>query len=280
MCRVYLYDIVLTQDWGFSMLSERHTIRLCIVQNRKKPCGRTSDLVSERSQFASLLFHAKRDILLLWCALAPRKIGYLRRSIMNLKIRRICFALLGIYLVLSAILTYAIQAPIFFYEMTFCSNLLNGVAYIIGAVLLHKKKNLPDIIFLIPAMAIALTFLISVGCTLMGMHFNFEGGFFPLHVINPILVFIFYFFFHDRKKFSIKDTLLSPLMINLYLIFDYIFFKSTGHFIYGILGNNDMGFPTYLLIFIITYAVIGAMGALTCFLQSILRKKNNSSLYE
>lgn len=109
--------------------------------------------------------------------------------------------------------------------------------------------------------AVGLLFLITVGCTVFSLaHFNFSGGMFFLHIVNPILCIGFYFLVESQRKFNLIEIVLSPIFVMGYLLFDYIRFLFVGSFVYGLFPAENMSLLNALTIGVVTYILIGILG--------------------
>lgn len=195
-------------------------------------------------------------------------------------------AMLGILLTETALVSY-IPTPEYMCELTFLSNLLGGVLFLVDALFrflrLKDTANVeaddrceskaaslspvPGILFLIHNTTLSLVFIVTVGGTLSGLaHFNFDGGFFMLHAVNPILVMVFYLVAIGREKRSFRELLWSPAMMCAFLVWDYARYLVCGKPIYGIFPEEGMHFPWQLVILIATYAAAFAWAAFIYFL--------------
>lgn len=187
--------------------------------------------------------------------------------------------IVGLLLLVSALYTYIPQVQ-YIYELTFISNIAGAAVFIADAVVgIVMHKELPRVLFLTEAVTIGIVFLVSVGGTLSGLaHFNFSGGMFFLHVINPLLVIVSYLFFKGEKDVKRSSVLLAPAFVMLYLVFDYIRFRFTGSFVYGLFPNEEMSLITALLIGLAAYLVLTVLGfALYMGGRSIQKKKSYQS---
>ncbi|MCQ4022508.1 MULTISPECIES: hypothetical protein [unclassified Ruminococcus] len=169
--------------------------------------------------------------------------------------------IIGIIMMVSVLCAY-IPQPQYMCEMTFWSNMAGAVLFLSAYVLEKvKHKKLPHILYLTETVTISIVFLISVVGTLSGIaHFNFSGGMFFCHVINPILVFLYYVFLWGERKFRIADLALSPMFLLAYLLFDYIRFLITGKLVYGMFPADELTFWTAVIIGLMSYVITAVLG--------------------
>lgn len=148
------------------------------------------------------------------------------------------------------------------YELTFISNMVGAGLFLFDVVYVYvKQKWLPSVLFLIETVTISIVFLITVGCTVFSLaHFNFSGGMFFLHIVNPILCIGFYFLVESQRKFNLIEIVLSPIFVMGYLLFDYIRFLFVGSFVYGLFPTEKMSLLNALTIGVVTYILIGILG--------------------
>ena len=135
-----------------------------------------------------------------------------------------------------------------------------------------KRKWLPSVLFLIETVAISIVFLIAGGCTVSGLaHFNYSGGMFFLHVVNPIVFMGFYLLVEAKRKFNVAEIAWSPIFVLLYLLFDYIRFRFMGSFVYGLFPTEKMSLLNAMVIGIIMYILVGTWGLLICSVGRLVK---------
>lgn len=170
---------------------------------------------------------------------------------------------LGILFCGSALIGY-MPIPEYAMELTCISNLCIGILLVCtGINILRNKKKIPGILYQMWLAAILFVCIIScVG------HFNFQGAFFFLHLVNPLVFLVYYvIFIEDTPKG--KKILLTPMPVMGYLIFDYIIGMVRGTFVYGIFEVHRIGLTAILGIACGVYFFVLMIAVIT---QSINQK--------
>lgn len=170
---------------------------------------------------------------------------------------------LGILFCGSALIGY-MPIPEYAMELTCISNLCIGILLVCtGINILRNKKKIPGILYQMWLAAILFVCIIScVG------HFNFQGAFFFLHLVNPLVFLVYYvIFIEDTPKG--KKILLTPMPVMGYLIFDYIIGMVRGTFVYGIFEVHRIGLTAILGIACGAYFFVLMIAVIT---QSINQK--------
>ena len=173
---------------------------------------------------------------------------------------------LGALLVSAAAATYR-GSFIYAYELTFLSNFVTGVVLLAAAVLRLRGKDVPQLVFLCLTCLLLAVFLISA---VFG--FGFDGGFFFLHLIDPLAVLAFFLTLcdmHRVKTRSVPAVLILPLA---YLIFALVFGRVTGNYPYPFLDYETAG-AGYTAVFVLLTALgLLLAGYGLCFCNRALRK--------
>lgn len=155
------------------------------------------------------------------------------------------------------------------YELTFLSNFLTGLFLLSVGILWLCNKSVPQFLFLDFTILLLIVFGV---CMAFVAEFNFEGGFAFLHIVNPLLMFVFYLFLSDQTKVKWQFLFTVLVMPLLYLIFALIFGATTGNYIYFFLDYTEYGVG-YTILFILGIAVgLVAVGTGLYFLNRRIHK--------
>lgn len=172
--------------------------------------------------------------------------------------------LVGSCIIATVVVGY-FPEPQYLIELTCISNMLGGLLLLIDGILNIRRKNLPTYLYLNVCLCIFIVFVVCMGGKLSGFFkFNFNGAFFFLHVINPILFIICYLFLCNDTGKKIKQVLTAPILMILYLLFDYIQCQFTGAFIYGFVTLEQLslvyasiiGIGTYMFMCLLAFALL------------------------
>lgn len=187
--------------------------------------------------------------------------------------KRIVQILIGSLMIVTVLIGYLPQIE-YVVEMTCISNTLGGLLLIVDGIFdMAKKKTFLHIFYLNIAVSILIVFLICMG-SLTGIYkFNFHGAFFFMHVINPIMFIICYMIFINEQIYHRSHVLTAPLMIMLYLVFDYIRFQFTGKFVYGFIEVNAFTLGYVIMIGIAVYVCVCLLGLSLFVLNRFIHKK-------
>lgn len=186
--------------------------------------------------------------------------------------------IIGTIMLASALYTY-IPQPQYIHELTFLSNMAGAVLFLSDYALKKaKQKKLPHVLYLAETVTISVVFLISVVGTVSGLaHFNFRGGMFFCHVINPVLVVLYYVFFRGERELRIADLALSPILLSAYLLLDYIRFLKTHELVYGLFPADKLTFLTAVMIGLMFYIITAVLGLVIWGISKGLRNRKCES---
>lgn len=165
------------------------------------------------------------------------------------------------------------------HELTFLSNFLSGV-FLSGTFLFRRLgRKVPQILYFDCMM---LLFLVLIVCTAFTGVFKFNGLFFFLHMLNPLLMILYYFLFCDMNRVHKARQALSALAAPiLYLIFAAVYGKTTGDSIYFFLNVKEYGYGYCILFAAVLSAALVMFGCAMFFLNRIIHSAGatDTSLY-
>jgi len=110
-------------------------------------------------------------------------------------------------------------------EYCFISGLFAGIVLITSAIFgFNRKTNFPQWVIL----ACVTDILVILLATII-LHLNLEGAFWFIHIINPSLLLIYWFFFYNcRKNLKLKQAAVTVIFPLVYLVFAFGLWKATG----------------------------------------------------
>ena len=172
--------------------------------------------------------------------------------------------------VLIAYLPSALENGLYEFELTFLSNSIMGMIFIIGGLIgIIKKRDLPQVIYMNSVVLLQIVFLI---CMAFFKEFNFSGPFIFLHIVDPILATIEVLLFcESRKKPTVLMILSSLVFPFAYLTYAIIYGFVSGNWLYGIINIPDRGLGFVSCVGLGTALVISV---LTWFQYRISRKRH------
>lgn len=139
------------------------------------------------------------------------------------EIRKYIDLALSILFILSVILGYYKDFS-HMSEYCFISGLLVGITFFISYLHQQKrKKTLNACIYLACMVDIFVIFIATVSIGL-----NLDGVFWFIHIINPIILMIYWFVFCDQRLMNWKGTLSVVVFPLLYMLFAFVLFKISG----------------------------------------------------
>lgn len=173
--------------------------------------------------------------------------------------------IIGLIMIVTVVVGY-LHEPENLIELTCIANMIGGILLLIDGILniVGKEKTISNL-YMNVCVCIFMVFMICAG-SLSGIYkFNFKGAYFFLHVINPITFIICYMIFCNDYKKKMKFVLTAPILMLIYLLFDYIQCQFTGKFVYGFVEPKDMslyyvlitGIVTYIFTCLIAYGLFG-----------------------
>lgn len=149
----------------------------------------------------------------------------------------------GLFFLVQVVIAYlpsVLENGLYEFELTFLSNAMMGMIFIIGGLMgLIKKRDLPQVIYMNCVVILQIVFLI---CMAFFKEFNFSGPFIFLHIVDPIIATIEVFLFCESREKPTVITILSSLIFPMvYLTYAILYGYVSGHWIYGIISIPDRG---------------------------------------
>lgn len=194
-------------------------------------------------------------------------------KIMSSKFRIIVNFVIAAILIVTDITGYWTH-PEYIIEMTCISNFTIAVILILSGVrLLKGKKDFPNYVYSTALVTIMLVFMICAG-SLSGMyHMNFQGAFIFLHVINPLMVLVYYMvFINEKQNGKFKFIFFTPVFSLVYLSIDYIIGSIVNKFVYGFFEPGELNLISAILVGIVLYVFLFFIGYLFFCLNKLFCK--------
>jgi len=179
---------------------------------------------------------------------------------------------IGISMPIAVLIGY-LPIPEYLVEFTCISNTLGGILLIADGVLNLSGKSVPGVFYRNISVGIFFVFAICMGSLSGAYHMNFKGAFFYLHVLSPVLFILCYiFFFNDCEGKVAKKLLITPVLMLLYLLFDFILGKLRGSFVYGFFKPDEVSISDALIIGVVFYLMMFAVGTIFLSLNKLVHK--------
>lgn len=140
------------------------------------------------------------------------------------KNRNICDLLIGI-LCIAAVLAGYYKDLTHMGEYCFISGMLVGTFFLFSFIYkVRAKKQLPVWLYFDCMIALLIILIATVSIRL-----NLEGAFWFIHIINPIIVFLYWCFFCNHREISNPAWIATDLIFPLcYLLFAFVLGKMSG----------------------------------------------------
>lgn len=179
----------------------------------------------------------------------------------------------GLLMILSVLIGYMPQ-PEYLVELTCVSNTLGGLLLLADGILgITKNKNFPNSFYHNIAVSIFIVFLVCMESFSGVYKFNFNGAFFFMHIINPIIFVACYMIFVDEHNRKIRFALTAPIMIMIYLLFDYIRCQFIGEFVYGFVDPKEITFFYAIIVGFVTYIIVYLLSLCLFALNRLAHKR-------
>ena len=184
------------------------------------------------------------------------------------KIRKYIDLAFSILFILSVILGYYKDIS-HMSEYCFISGLLVGITFFLSYLYQQKhEKPLNACIYLACLVDIFVIFVATVSIGL-----NLEGAFWFIHIINPIILLIYWFVFCDQRIMNWKGTFAVVVFPLLYMLFAFILFKISGNcpFPASLIFMDYTGFIPLVIIVALAIA-LWVLGYILHMLNRLIRR--------
>ena len=184
------------------------------------------------------------------------------------KIRKYVDLALSILFILSVILGYYKDVS-HMTEYCFVSGLLVGITFF--ASYLHQQKHDKPLNACIYLACMVDIFIIFIATVAIGL--NLDGAFWFIHIINPIILVIYWFVFCDQRMMNWKGTLSVVLFPLLYMMFAFVLFKISGScpFPASLIFMDYSGFIP-LVILVVLAIILWVLGYILHMLNKLIRR--------
>lgn len=183
-------------------------------------------------------------------------------------IRRYIDLALGFLFILSVILGYYKDVS-HMSEYCFVSGLLAGVMFFASSFSQQRDgRPLNTCIYLSCMTDIFIIFIATVSIGL-----NLDGAFWFIHIINPILLVIYWFLFCDQRTVELKSTVSVVVFPLLYMLFAFVLFKMSGScpFPASLIFMDHSGSVSLVLLAVLA-VILWGLGCILHMLNRSVRK--------
>lgn len=187
------------------------------------------------------------------------------------RIRKYADLALGILFISSVILGYYKDVS-HMSEYCFISGLLAGAVFFASYFYQQKyEKPLNACIYLSCMTDI---FIIFVATVLIEL--NLDGAFWFIHIINPIILAIYWFIFCDQRTMNWKYTVSVVVFPLLYMLFAFVLFKMNGScpFPASLIFMDYSGFIPLVLLVVLAI-ILWALGSILHMLNKLVSSQKN-----
>ncbi len=189
-------------------------------------------------------------------------------------IRKYVDLCLSILFLASAILGYYKDVS-YMTEYCFISGLLTGGIFFISFSRQQiQRKTLPLYIYIACFVDIFIIFIVTVTIRL-----NLEGAFWFIHIINPVIICIYWFLFCNQREMNWKGIFSVIIFPICYMLFAFILYKSgiKCPFPASLIFMDYHGIVPVIILFILTI-MLCVLGYIFHVLNKVVRKKIASNL--
>lgn len=176
---------------------------------------------------------------------------------------------LGLAILLMAMPFIAYRHEMYkFYQLTFLSNLITGIFFLVVSILTICNKKVPSFLYLIVTPLLLLVCVVSIV-----YHFNFRDGYLFLHLLDPILVFAYYIFLTNQNTTKLWQVPFTAVLPFSYLIFAIIRGNIMGDYVYKFLNYNTYGVGNTITFVVVVLIVFSLVSVGILYLNRLIHKK-------
>lgn len=186
------------------------------------------------------------------------------------KIRKYVDLALSVLFISSVILGYCKDVS-HMSEYCFISGMLVGITFCVS--FFKQQKNgepLKPCIYLACLVDVCVIFIATVAIGL-----NLEGAFWFIHIINPIVIAVYWFLFCDQRTMNWKGTFSVLVFPLIYMIFAFFLFMINGScpFPASLIFMDYSGFVPLVILFALA-VILWALGYILHMFNKLIRIKS------
>lgn len=184
------------------------------------------------------------------------------------KIRKYVDLTLSLLFILSVMLGYYKDVS-HMSEYCFISGLLVGITFFLS--FLHQQTHEKPLNACIYLACVVDIFIIFIATISIGL--NLDGAFWFIHIINPIILVIYWFVFCDQRSMNRKGTFSVVLFPLLYMLFAFVLFKISGScpFPASLIFMDYTGFIPLVIIAVLA-VILWALGWILHILNRFIKR--------
>lgn len=184
------------------------------------------------------------------------------------KIRKYVDLTLSILFIISVILGYYKDVS-HMSEYCFISGILVGITFFVSFLQQQKHgKLLHPCVYLACLVDIFVIFIATVAIGL-----NLDGAFWFIHIINPIILVIYWFIFCDQRTMNWNGVFSVAAFPLLYMLFAFILFKISGNcpFPANLIFMDYSGIVSLVILFVLVI-ILWVLGYILHILNKLVMK--------
>lgn len=154
-------------------------------------------------------------------------------------------------------------------EYCFISGMLVGITFFISFLCQQKQDtSLPACIYLACLVDIFVIFIATIAIGL-----NLEGAFWLIHIINPILIVVYWIIFCDQRTMNWKGTFSVVIFPLLYMLFAFFLYKLSGNcpFPASLIFTDYSGIVPIMILLVLAIILL-LLGYILHIINKLIRK--------